>query len=78
MTKTRFFAPLAAVALLAAGAAPAFAKSQDNGGNGGSAAAAAEKGERKICKRYPHSASRLRSENLCYTKAQWKVFNEVQ
>lgn len=74
MTKTRFFAPLAAVALLATGAAPAFATAQDSGG---SVSASSEKEARKTCKRFDHSASRLLSEKLCYTKADWKKFNST-
>ena len=78
MTKTRFFAPLAAAALLAAGSAPAFAKSEGSQNSSGSAAASAEAGERKICKRFDNSASRLRSERLCLTKAEWKKFEAAE
>ena len=75
MTKTRFFAPLAAAALLAAGAAPAFAKSQDSQSSSVvSASASAGKSERTTCRRYQNSESRLKSERLCLTKTQWKKF----
>ena len=75
MIKTRIFTALAAAAIAAAGSAPAFAKSQDSQGNG-SVATASDKGERKICKRFDNSASRMRSEKLCLTKAQWKKFDQ--
>jgi hypothetical protein len=74
MIKTRIFTAFAAAALVAAGSAPAFAKSQDNQTNG-SVAGASEKGERKICKRFDHSASRLLSERVCFTKSDWKKFD---
>ena len=75
MTKTRFFAPLAAAALLAAGAAPAFAKTQDGQTV---EAASAGKSERKICKRFDRSESRMRSERVCLTKAGWEKLQAEQ
>jgi len=77
MTKTSFFAPLAAVALVAAGAVPAFAKSQNDQANS-SAASTGEKGERKICKRFTRSETRVGSEKVCLTKAQWQKFDAAQ
>ncbi len=74
MIKTRIFTAIAAAALVGAGSAPAFAKSQDNQTNG-SVAAASDKGERKICKRFDNTASRLRSEKVCLTKSDWKKFD---
>ncbi len=74
MIKTRIFTAIAAAALVGAGTAPAFAKSQDNQTNG-SIAAASDRGERKICKRFENSASRMRSEKLCLTKDEWKKFD---
>lgn len=76
MTKSRIFTAFAAAAILTAGTAPAFAKSQDSQGNGSAGASAAEKGDRKICKRFDNSASRMRSEKLCLTKSQWKKFGD--
>ena len=38
---------------------------------GGSSAAS----ERLICKRFPNTASRLKSVRACYTKEQWKKFD---
>jgi hypothetical protein len=48
---------------------------------GGSAAAAAtdkDKGERKICKTFDYSASRLKREKLCLTRDEWKKFEADQ
>ena len=68
MTRTAIFAPLAALSLVAAGASPAFAKSQ----NEGAATSAGAKAERKICKTIDATGARTRSEKVCLTKAQWK------
>ena len=70
MTKSRFLAPLAAIALIAAGSAPAFAKAQDEQ----APAAGTSGGEKKICKTFENSASRMKPQKLCLTKAQWKKF----
>jgi hypothetical protein len=74
MIKTKIFAAFAAAAILGAGTAPAFAKSQDSQGNG--SAASEDKGARKICKRFENSASRMRAERLCLTRAEWKKFDQ--
>ena len=76
MTKTRIFNALAAAALLSAGTAPAFAKAQDSQ-SVSSPGASSEKSERKICKRFDHTASRLLSETVCFTKADWKKFDNL-
>ena len=74
MTKSRIFTAFAAAAILSAGAAPAFAKSQDSQGNGPAGASAGDKGERKVCKRFDNTTSRMRGERVCLTKSQWKKF----
>jgi hypothetical protein len=74
MIKTRIFAAAAAAALIGAGSAPAFAKTQDSQ-SVTSAGASSSKGERKICKRFANTASRTQSEKLCLTKADWKKFD---
>ena len=71
MTRNRYLAPLAALTLLATSAAPALAKAQDGEGNGSVAA----KSEKKICKTFENTASRMKREKLCLTKAQWKKFD---
>jgi hypothetical protein len=42
------------------------------------AAADKDKGERKICKTYEYSASRLKREKLCLTRDEWKKFEADQ
>ena len=74
MIKTRIFSAFAAAALVGVGTAPAFAKSQDSQVVGG-VGASSDKSARKTCKRFDHSASRLRGETVCLTKAQWKKLN---
>jgi hypothetical protein len=76
MTKTRLFTAFAAAASIAASSAPAFAKAQDSQGNGSVGASSRETGQRKICKRYENSTSRLLSERLCLTMPQWKKFDQ--
>lgn len=39
---------------------------------------AAAKGEKLICKTFDNTASRMKSTRLCYTKEQWKEFDETQ
>ena len=76
MTKSRIFAAFAAAALVGAGSAPAFAKTQDSQ-SVASAGAASEKSERKICKRFDQTGSRVRGETVCFTKADWKKFDSL-
>jgi hypothetical protein len=76
MIKTRIFTAFAAAALIGAGTAPAFAKTQDNQPSE-NAGASASKSERKICKRFDNTASRLRSERVCLTKSDWKKFDSL-
>jgi hypothetical protein len=73
MTKTSLFAPLAALSLLAAGAAPAFAKAQGEQ----PAATGSGKEQRKICRNIPRTESRL-TERVCLTKAQWRKLDDQQ
>ena len=76
MIKSRIFTAFAAAALIGAGSAPAFAKAQDSQ-SVNSAGASSDKSERKTCKRFDHSASRLLSEKVCFTKSDWKKFNSL-
>jgi hypothetical protein len=76
------FASAAAAALIAA--APASAeRTPVEAANAAAAAAEAasptaatdrDKGERKICKTFEYSASRLKREKLCLTRDEWKKF----
>jgi putative hemolysin len=80
------FASAAAAALVAAVPASAERTPVEAAANaaataeGGSAAAATdkEKGERKICKTYENSASRMKREKLCLTRDEWKKFEADQ
>jgi hypothetical protein len=70
------FASTAALAMVAG--SPAFAaKSQDqqaiaadNGGGG--------QAEKKTCRTFANSASRMKSERICLTRAEWKKFEQEQ
>ena len=77
MTIKLIFASTAALALIA-GAPASAAKSQgqqavdsDSGGAGVKA-----KDERKTCRTFDNSASRMERERLCLTREQWKKFDE--
>jgi hypothetical protein len=65
-------APLAALSLLAGAAAPALAKAQEDQGSAASASASSGKAERKICKTFDNSASRMKATKVCLTRDQWK------
>ena len=65
------FAAATALAVMAAG--PAAARTQNADGN--SAAAAGQKRQdRKICRTFENSASRMKAQRVCLTKEQWKKF----
>ena len=74
MTRNRLLASFATLSLLAASAGPALAKAQEGEGNA-SVAGAAAKSEKKICKTFENTASRMKREKLCLTRAQWKKFD---
>ena len=72
------FASAAALALIA-GAPVHAAKSQgqqvaDSGGGAGTKV----KGERKTCRMFDNTATRLKRERLCLTREQWKKFEEAE
>jgi invasion protein IalB len=80
------FAAAAAAALLAA--APAWAErtpveaanaaATAEAGTPAAVASERDKGERKICKTFEYSASRLKREKLCLTRDEWKKFEADQ
>jgi hypothetical protein len=75
----QMFAATAALALVAGG--PAFAaKSQDRDSvasdSGGSGAKAKE--ERKICKMFDSTESRMKREKVCLTREGWREFERKQ
>jgi hypothetical protein len=75
------FASTAALALIAG--APAYAaKSQSEralaAADGGVGAAAQAKEERKTCRTFDNTATRMKRERLCLTREQWRKFEEQQ
>lgn len=71
------FASAAALAMIAG--APAYAAKSQNesaASEGGSGAKA--KGERKICKTFDSTESRMKREKLCLTREQWRKFEAQQ
>ena len=73
------FASTAALALIAG--APAFAaKTQTERAlaSADGATDAKAKDERKTCRVFDNSASRMKRERLCLTREQWKKFDEEQ
>jgi hypothetical protein len=74
MIKTRIVTAFAAVALLSAGAAPAFAKTQDSQSMASGGASASS--ERKVCKHFHNTVTRLGRERVCLSKAEWKKVYE--
>jgi hypothetical protein len=82
MSFKMIFASAAALAM-AAGSPALAAKSQnqnrqvgaaDSGGGAGVEA----KGERKICRYIDATESRMKRERLCFTRAEWKKFDEAE
>ena len=70
MTKNKILSAFAAVALFSAGTAPAYAKTQDSQIPASDGASAGS--ERKVCKHFHHTVTRLGRERVCHTKAEWK------
>ena len=76
-------APLAALALIAAAPVPsaglASSQDRDNGSSASSGRSAdSAKADRKICKNFPDTVSRMRTRRLCLTQAQWREFEDAQ
>lgn len=79
MTMKQMFAATAALSLIAGG--PAFAaKSQDRQAieNDGGGAGEKAKEERKICKTFVSTESRMKREKLCLTREGWREFERTQ
>ena len=73
------FASTAALALIAG--APAHAAKNESAralAAADSAAGAKAKEERKTCRLFDNSVSRMKRERLCLTREQWKKFDEEQ
>ena len=74
MSMKSIVASTAALALIAA--TPAFAAKGQSESAAGSGAKS--KKERKICRSFDNSASRMKAEKLCLTREQWKKFEAAQ
>jgi hypothetical protein len=76
------FASTAALALIAG--APAHAAKNESeralaaADSGVAAAGAGTKEERKTCRYFDNTASRMKRERLCLTREQWRKFEEAQ
>jgi hypothetical protein len=83
MFRKIYAVPLAALILTAAApAAPgvAMASNQEQSNAAGSSQESNEtaKAERKTCKNFPDTVSRMRTKRLCLTKEQWREFEDAQ
>jgi hypothetical protein len=69
-----------AAALAMAAGTPAFAAKSQNQNREVAASEAGGGGEkaRKTCRTFRHSASRMKAEKLCLTRAEWKKFQAQQ
>jgi hypothetical protein len=79
---TRIFLP-ASVALAALIATPALANKGHSEAAATASAASAQpasddKAERKTCRTFENTVSRLKAERVCLTKEGWKKFEEQQ
>jgi hypothetical protein len=74
MIKRQILNTFAAAALLTAGAAPAFARTQDSQGSASDGASAAS--EKKVCKHFHNTVTRLGRERVCLTRAEWQKVYE--
>ena len=84
MSFKMIFASAAALAM-AAGSPALAAKSQNQNQNrqaaasdSGGGAGVDAKGERKICRYIDATESRMKRERLCFTRAEWKKFDEAE
>lgn len=79
MTIKLIFASTAALGLLAG--VPAHAAKNESAralAAADSAAGAKSKDERKTCRFFDNTASRMKRERLCMTREQWKKFEDEQ
>ena len=65
-----------AAALAMAAGTPAIAAKGSQGDQVAGASDAKAKAERKICRTYDASESRMKRTKLCLTRAEWKKFEE--
>ena len=75
MSRT-IFASATALALLTG--APALAAKSQSAETAATANGAKQKAERKICRTFPSTESRMKAERLCLTREGWKKFDAQQ
>jgi hypothetical protein len=73
MTIRTIFASAAALALAAG--TPAVAAKSNQGDQAAGVSDSKAKGERKICRTFDASETRMKKTKLCLTRAQWKKFD---
>ena len=82
MFRKTYAAPFAALALVAAAPAPSVAMASNEqqnvsaGQSGGDAST--PRAERKTCRNFEDTVSRMRGKRLCMTQAQWREFYAAQ
>ncbi len=78
MSFKMIFASTAALAMVAG--TPAFAAKSQNRQVAATESGLGGGGEKvkKICRTFPHSATRMKREKLCLTRADWKKFEQQQ
>ena len=80
MSIKMIFASTAALAMVAG--TPAFAAKNQNqqvaAADSGGGGAVKAKEDRKICRLIDSTESRMKRQRLCYTKAEWRKFEDEQ
>ncbi|HEY0044411.1 MAG TPA: hypothetical protein VGB62_07660 [Allosphingosinicella sp.] len=72
MNRNSLFASIAALSMIAAAAPAAAARGQD------APEATAQKADKKICRKFDNTTSRMKSTKLCLTKAEWRKFEDAR
>ena len=69
---------MASAAALLVAASPAIAAKSQSPETAASAEGGKQKGERKICRTVENSASRMKAEKVCLTRAEWKKLDAAE
>lgn len=69
---------IATPALAATGRAAEAATSESASASGQASPNADAKGDKKTCRRYENTVSRMKAEKLCLTRDEWRKFDEQQ
>ncbi|HLL31724.1 MAG TPA: hypothetical protein VK403_12080 [Allosphingosinicella sp.] len=70
------FASTAALALVAG--TPAFAAKGSQNEQASAAQSAGSKSQRKICKTFENTSSRMKQQRVCLTREEWKKYDQGQ